>query len=175
MNKTAARVAATITTVSSLSSPNCGFEYPKTRDKMWFKKNDTRDTLNHMSRLKTFILRNKKLKPKTGRFRLIKSRLEIKKSRSLQTNLFVLSISQWEKSLENLEGFLFVTSFFLPAFVFLSFFFPRLIQFLDIGSIGITTIKEFYPKVVEYNCVPLRKSSIDPRAERWELRFIWNK
>ena len=125
MNKTAARVAATITTVSSLSSPNCGFEYPKTRDKMGYKKNDTRDTLNHMSRLKTFILGNKKLKPKTGRFRLIKSRLEIKKGRSLQTNLFVLSISQWEKSLEKLEDFSVCCVFFfccLLSCFFLSFF-----------------------------------------------------
>lgn len=136
MNKTAARVTATMTTVSSLSSPNCGFEYPKTRDKVWYKKNDTRDTLNHMSRLKTFILGNKKLKPKTGRFRLIKSRLEIKKRPFATSKFICLSISQWEKSLEKSEGFSVCYVFFLPAFVFLSFFFPRLVRFLCKGSIN---------------------------------------
>lgn len=136
MNKTAARVTATMTTVSSLSSPNCGFEYPKTRDKVWYKKNDTRDTLNHMSRLKTFILGNIKLKPKTGRFRLIKSRLEITKRPFATSKFICLSISQWEKSLEKSEGFSVCDVFFLPAFDFLSFVFPRLVGFLCKGSIN---------------------------------------
>lgn len=135
MNKTAARVTATMTTVSSLSSPNCGFEYPKTRDKVWYKKNDTRDTLNHMSRLKTFILGNKKLKPKTGRFRLIKSRLEIKKAvRYKQIYLFKhfpVGKKPWK-----IGRFFCLLRLFFACFDFLSFVFPRLVGFLCKGSIN---------------------------------------
>ena len=47
---------------------------------MSYKKKDTCDTLNHMFRLKAFIMGNQKLSPKTKRFRLIKSRFEIKKA-----------------------------------------------------------------------------------------------
>lgn len=100
-----------------------GLNILKQGTKCDIRGNDNCDTLNHMSRLKTFILGNKKLKPKTGRFPLIKSRLEIKKGRSLQINLFVLSICQWEKSLEKLDGFSVCYVSFFARFRFSFFLF----------------------------------------------------
>ena len=63
---------------------------------------------------------NEKLSPKTKRFRLIKSRFEIKKGRWLQA-IFFISISQWEEFeglyVCNVFCFLFFASFLFSFFL----------------------------------------------------------
>lgn len=139
MNKIAARVAATITIVSSLSSPNCGFVNPKKGTKMWYKKYDTRDTLNHVSRMKLLLWETKN---ENWTFSTNQVSPSDKRSRSKRA-LYVLSTSHAVgKRLEKSEALSICYVFFgsLIPCLFLSLFLspslPGLVRFLYKGSIN---------------------------------------